>query len=144
MCSTSNLELVKSLGADKVIDYTKEDFTKNSQTYDIIYDTVGKTTFAGCKNSLTENGLYLAGAGGLKAFVEMGWTAIAGGRKVIAGQAPEHKEDLIFLKELVEAEEIKPVIDRTYPLEQMVEAHRYVDKGHKKGSLVITISHDSD
>jgi len=144
VCSTSNLELVKSLGADKVIDYTKEDFTKNGQTYDIIYDTVGKTTFAGCKNSLTENGLYLAGAGGLKAFVEMGWTAIAGGRKVIAGQAPEHKEDLIFLKELAKAEEIKPVIDRTYPLEQMVEAHRYVDKGHKKGSVVITISHDSD
>ncbi len=144
VCSTTNLELVKSLGANQVIDYTKEDFTKNGQTYDIIYDTVGKTTFAGCKSSLTEDGLCLAGAGGLKAFAEMGWTSLVGSQKVLAGQVPEHKEDLIFLKELVEAGEIKPVIDRTYPLEQMVDAHRYVDKGHKKGSVVITMGHPSD
>jgi len=141
VCSSTNLELVKSLGAVNVIDYTKEDFTKNSQTYDIIYDTVGKTTFAGCKSSLTGNGLYLAGAGGLKVFIEMGWTSMVGSQKVLAGIAPEHKEDLITLKELCEAGEIKPVIDRTYPLEQMVEAHRYVDKGHKKGSVVIAVEH---
>lgn len=141
VCSSTNLELVKSLGAVNVIDYTKEDFTKNGQTYDIIYDTVGKTTFAGCKSSLTGNGLYLAGAGGLKAFIEMGWTSMVGSQKVLAGMAPEHKEDLITLKELCEAGEIKPVIDRTYPLEQMVEAHRYVDKGHKKGSVVIAVEH---
>jgi NADPH:quinone reductase-like Zn-dependent oxidoreductase len=141
VCSSTNLELVKSLGAVNVIDYTKEDFTKNSQTYDIIYDTVGKTTFAGCKSSLTGNGLYLAGAGGPKAFIEMGWTSLVGSQKVLAGMAPEHKEDLITLKELCEAGEIKPVIDRTYPLEQMVEAHRYVDKGHKKGSVVIAVEH---
>jgi len=141
VCSSTNLELVKSLGAVNVIDYTKEDFTKNGQTYDIIYDTVGKTTFAGCKSSLTGNGLYLAGAGGLKVFIEMGWTSMVGSQKVLAGMAPEHKEDLITLKELCEAGEIKPVIDRTYPLEQMVEAHRYVDKGHKKGSVVIAVEH---
>ena len=141
VCSTTNLALVKSLGADKVIDYTKEDFTKNNETYDMIYDTVGKTSFSGCKNSLKGKGLYLAGAGGLQEFVQMGWTAMIGSKKVLAGQAPEHKEDLIFLKELIESEKIKPVIDRHYPLEQIVEAHRYVDKGHKRGNVVITVKH---
>jgi len=143
VCSTTNLELVKSLGADKVIDYTKEDFTKNGETYDIIYDTVGKTSFSGCKNSLKQKGLYLAGAGGLLEFVQMGWTSMIGSKKVLAGQAPERKEDLIFLKELIEAGKIKPVIDRRYPLEQIAEAHRYVDKGHKKGNVVITVEHKS-
>jgi len=140
VCSTTNLELVKSLGADKVIDYTKEDFTKNGETYDIIYDTVGKTSFSGCKNSLKQKGLYLAGAGGLLEFVQMGWTSMIGSKKVLAGQAPERKEDLIFLKELIEAGKIKSVIDRHYPLEQTAEAHRYVDKGHKKGNVVITVA----
>ena len=143
VCSTTNLELVKSLGADKVIDYTTEDFAKNGETYDIIYDTVGKTSFSGCKNSLKQKGLYLAGAGGLQEFIQMGWTSMIGSKKVLAGQAPERKEDLVFLKELVEAEKIKPVIDRRYPLEQMVEAHRYVDKGHKKGNVVITVEHNN-
>ena len=142
VCSTKNLELVKSLGADKVIDYTNEDFTKNGETYDMIYDTVGKTSFSGCKKSLKEKGLYLAGAGGLLEFVQMGWTSMIGDKKVLAGQAPEHKEDLLFLKELVEAGKITPVIDRSYPLEQIVEAHRYVDKGHKKGNIVITVTHE--
>ena len=142
VCSTKNLELVKSLGADKVIDYTNEDFTKNGETYDMIYDTVGKTLFSGCKKSLKEKGLYLAGAGGLLEFVQMGWTSMIGDKKVLAGQAPEHKEDLLFLKELVEAGKITPVIDRSYPLEQIVEAHRYVDKGHKKGNIVITVTHE--
>ena len=140
VCSTTNLELVKSLGADKVIDYTTEDFAKNGKTYDIIYDTVGKTSFSGCKNSLKQKGLYLAGAGGLLEFVQMGWTSMIGSKKVLAGQAPERKEDLIFLKELIEAGKIKSVIDRRYPLEQTAEAHRYVDKGHKKGNVVITVA----
>jgi len=140
VCSTTNLEMVKSLGADKVIDYTKEDFTKNGETYDIIYDTVGKTSFSGCKNSLKQKGLYLAGAGGLLEFVQMGWTSMIGSKKVLAGQAPERKEDLIFLKELIEAGKIKSVIDRRYPLEQTAEAHRYVDKGHKKGNVVIIVA----
>jgi len=141
VCSTTNLELVKSLGADKVIDYTKEDFTKNGETYDIIYDTVGKTSFSGCKNSLKQKGLYLAGAGGLQEFVQMGWTSMIGSKKVLAGQAPERKEDLIFLKELIEEGKIRSVIDRRYHLEEIVEAHHYVDKGHKKGNVVITVEH---
>ena len=132
---------MKSLGADQVIDYTKEDFTQNGETYDVIFDMVpGKTSFSRCKDSLKPNGLYLAGAGGLKEFAQMAWTSMTGGKKVIAGMAPDRKEDLVFLKELVEAGKIKPVIDRRYPLEQTAEAHRYVDTGHKKGSVVITIA----
>ena len=143
VCSTSNLEFVKSLGADKVIDYTKEDFTKNGETYDIIYDTVGKTSFSGCKNSLKQKGLYLAGAGGLLEFVQMGWTSMIGSKKVIFGIARQKTEDLIFLKELIEAGKIRSVIDRRYPLEQTAEAHGYVDKGHKKGNVVITLEHNN-
>ncbi len=146
VCSTANLKLVKSLGADKVIDYTKEDFTQSGETYDIIFDTVvGKTSFSRCKNSLKQKGLYLAVAGGLKEMVQMLWTPILGNKKVIfgGGMACERKENLLLIKALVEAGKIKPVIDRTYPLEQMVEAHRYVDKGHKKGNVVITVEHKS-
>jgi len=142
VCSTTNLELVKSLGADKVIDYTKEDFTKNGETYDIIYDTVGKTSFSGCKNSLKQKGLYLAGAGGLLEFVQMGWTSMIGSKKVIFGIARQKTEDLIFLKELIEEGKIRSVIDRRYPLEQTAEAHSYVEKGHKKGNVVITVEHN--
>jgi len=143
VCSTTNLELVKSLGTDKVIDYTKEDFTKNGETYDAIFDTVvGKTSFSGCRNSLEQNGLYLAVAGGLQEVVQMLWTSMIGSKKVLAGPAPERKEDLVFLKELIEAGKIKSVIDRRYPLEQIAEAHRYVDKGHKKGNVVITVEHN--
>jgi 2-desacetyl-2-hydroxyethyl bacteriochlorophyllide A dehydrogenase len=140
VCSTANLELVKSLGADKVIDYTQEDFTQNGETYDIIFDmVVGKTSFARCKGSLKQNGLYLAGAGGLQEFIQMAWTSMTGGKKAIAGMAPDRQEDLLFLKELIEAGKIKPVIDRRYPLAQTADAHRYVDQGHKKGSVVITV-----
>jgi NADPH:quinone reductase-like Zn-dependent oxidoreductase len=144
ICSTTNLELVKSLGADKVIDYTKEDFTKSGETYDIIFDTVhGKTSFSGCRNSLKQNGLYLAVAGGLKEMIQMGWTGVVGSKKVIFVPSSEKAEDLISVKELVEAGKIKPVIDRRYPLEQTAEAHRYVDKGHKKGNVVITVEHNN-
>jgi NADPH:quinone reductase-like Zn-dependent oxidoreductase len=144
VCSTPNVELVKSLGADKVIDYTKEDFTKSGVTYDIILDTVvGKTSFLRCKGSLKQNGLYLAVAGGLQEAAQMLWTSITGGKKVIFGSPVERKEELIFIKDLVESGKIKPVIDRRYPLEQTAEAHRYVDQGHKKGSVVITVEHNS-
>ena len=144
VCSTANVEPVKSLGADKVIDYTKEDFAKSGETYDIILDTVvGKTSFSRCKGSLKQNGLYLAVAGGLQEAAQMLWTSITGGKKVIFGSPVERKEELIFIKELVEAGNIKPVIDRRYPLEQTAEAHRYVDKGRKKGSVVITVEHNS-
>ncbi|MBN1217335.1 MAG: NAD(P)-dependent alcohol dehydrogenase [Anaerolineae bacterium] len=139
VCSTTNLALVKSLGADKVIDYTQEDFTISGEIYDLIFDTRGKTSFLSCRNSLKQKGLYLAGAGGLREFVQMAWTSMTGGQKVLAGMAPDRTENLIFLKELVEAGKIKPVIDRSYPLAQIVEAHRYVDQGHKKGNVVITV-----
>jgi NADPH:quinone reductase-like Zn-dependent oxidoreductase len=141
VCSTRNLEMVRSFGADYVIDYTREDFTQNGQTYDVILDMVpGKSSFAHYQSSLTPNGLYLAGAGGLESFAQMAWTALTGGKKVIAGMAPDRMEDLVFLKELVEAGKLKPVIDRRYPLEQTAEAHRYADTGHKRGSVVITIT----
>ena len=140
VCSAANMELVKSLGADQVIDYTRQDFTKSDETYDIIFDTVGKTLFSGCKNALKQKGLYLASAGGLGVFGQMAWTSMTGGKKVIAGVSSERKEDLVFIKELAEAGKIKPVIDRRYPLEQTADAHRYVDKGHKKGNVVITVT----
>ena len=147
VCSTINLEMVKSLGAEKVIDYTQEDFTQSSETFDIIFDTVvGKTSFSDCRNSLKQNGLYLAVAGGPKELVQMLWTSVIGGKKVIFGGGPasERKEYFLFIKELLEAGKIKPVIDRRYRLEEIAEAHRYVDKGHKKGNVVITVVHHSE
>ncbi len=141
VCSTANQELVKSLGADKVIDYTKQDVTQNGETYDVILDMVhGKASYSRYRASLKSKGLYLAGAGGLKEFAQMAWTSITGGKKVIAGMAPDRREDLVFLKDLIEAGKLKAVIDRVYPLEQIVEAHRYVNTGRKRGSVVITIT----
>ncbi|MES0340648.1 MAG: NAD(P)-dependent alcohol dehydrogenase, partial [Anaerolineales bacterium] len=128
VCSTTNLEMVKSLGADKVIDYTKEDFTKSGQTYDVIFDTVGKTSFSRCKNSLKQRGLYLTVDWPL---LQALWTSMVGRRKVVLGIA-NRIEDLIFLRELIEAGEIRTIIDRTYPLGQIAEAHRYVETGHKR------------
>ncbi len=142
VCSTPNLELVKSLGADEVIDYTKEDFTKNGETYDIIFDTVGKTSFSRCKASLKQDGRCLLAVAGIPDFLRMLWTSITGGKKVVGGVAAFKKADLVFVKDLIEAGRIKPVIDRRYPLERIADAHRYVDKGHKKGSVVIVVKHD--
>jgi NADPH:quinone reductase-like Zn-dependent oxidoreductase len=141
VCSTANLELVKSLGADKVIDYTKADFRTDRETYDVILDTVvGRISFSGCKSSLKPNGLYLAVAGGPKEFLQMAWTSIIGGRKVLAGTPVEGKKDLLFLKDLVEAGKLKAVVDRCYPIEQTADAHRYVDKGRKRGNVAITVT----
>ena len=147
VCSTTNLEMVKSLGADKVIDYTKEDFIRNGQTYNIIFDTVGKTSFSRCKGSLTESGIYLTTVPSLAAFLQMLWTSMAGGKKVrIAAtglrSSSEKTKELIFLNGLIDEGKIKAVIDRCYPLEQIAEAHRYVATGHKKGNVVITIDHN--
>jgi len=141
---TANLELVKSLGADKVIDYTKEDFTKTGQTYDIIFDAVGKSSFSRCKRALNQKGIYLTTVITLAGLLQLLWASIVGGKKakfITAGLRPpgEVTKDLILGKELMEAGKIKPVIDRSYPLEEIVEAHRYVEAGHKKGNVVITV-----
>lgn len=141
VCSTVNIDLVRSLGADKVIDYTTEDFRRYAEKYDIIFDTVvGKTSFSTYENSLKPKGLYLAVAGGLQEMGQMIWTSIRGGRKVLAGSPSERRDDLMFIKELVDAGKIKPVIDRRYSLEQIADAHRYVDTGRKRGSVVITVT----
>ena len=136
VCSGTNTEMVKSLGADKVIDYTKEDFTKSGQTYDAIFDAVIKTSFSRCKSSLKHRGVYLTVDWPL---LQALWTSMVGSKKVIIGIASQNPENLIFLKELIEAGKIKTVIDRTYLLEHSAEAHRYVEKGHKKGNVVITV-----
>jgi len=142
VCSTTNLDLVKSLGADKVIDYTKEDFSKNGETYDVIFETVGKSSFSRGIKSLKKNGFYLLANPGLSQTLRGLWTSITSSKKVVIALASYRTEDLIFLKELIEEGKIKSVIDRRYPLEQTVEAHRYVEKGHKKGNVVITLEHD--
>jgi NADPH:quinone reductase-like Zn-dependent oxidoreductase len=139
VCGTTNLEMVKSLGADKVVDYTIEDFTKSNETYDVIFDTVGKSSFSLCKNSLKKNGIYLVTLASLTILLQMLWTSIIGSKKVKVEGAPAKVESLIFLKELVEAGKLKSVIDRRYPLDQTAEAIRYVEKGHKKGNVVITV-----
>jgi NADPH:quinone reductase-like Zn-dependent oxidoreductase len=129
--------MVKSLGADKVIDYTKEDFTGNGETYDIIFDAVGKTSLSRCKDSLKKSGFFLEA---VMVSVEAKWLSMTSGRKVIGGEGTEKTEDLIFLKEIIEAGKLITVIDRRYPLEQVAEAHRYVDTGRKKGNVVITVA----
>jgi NADPH:quinone reductase-like Zn-dependent oxidoreductase len=119
VCSTANVEMVKSLGADKVIDYTREDFTQNGETYDVILDAVGKSSPSHSKKSLKKNGLFVS---------------------VAKLSTPESLEDLNLLKDLIEQGKLKAVIDRCYPLEQIVEAHRYVEQFHKKGNVVITVA----
>ena len=137
--STAKLDMLRSIGADQVIDYTQEDFTKSDETYDVIFDVVGKSSFSGCVGSLKQNGRYLSANPGLSQMFRGPRTASRGSKKAIVGNVTYGPEDLVFLKELIEAGKIRSVIDRRYPLEQMVEAHRYVDKGHKKGNLVITV-----
>ena len=140
VCSTANVELVRSLGADKVIDYTVEDFSQNGETYDVIFEAVDKSSFSACMRALKADGIYLNVTIPLPT-MQMLWTKMTSSKKLMLGEnPPERAEDLIFLKELVEAGKLKPVIDRCYPLEQIVEAHRYVDRGHKKGNVVITVN----
>jgi NADPH:quinone reductase-like Zn-dependent oxidoreductase len=140
LCSTANVEMVKSLGADKVIDYTKEDFSESGETYDIIFDTVGKSSFSRCIRSLKQGGRYLMAASGLVIPIIRGlWVSMTSSKKVIGGVAKGQSEDLVFLKELIEAGKLRSVIDRRYPLERIVDAHRYVDEGHKKGNVVIIV-----
>jgi NADPH:quinone reductase-like Zn-dependent oxidoreductase len=140
VCGTPRLEFVKALGADKVIDYTREDFTKNGETYDVIFDILGKSSFSRCKKALKPNGRYLLASFKMKQLVQMLWTSRFGSQKVICALSMEKIDDLLFIKELVEAGAIKAIIDRCYPLEEMAQAHRYVEEGHKRGSVVITVT----
>jgi NADPH:quinone reductase-like Zn-dependent oxidoreductase len=143
VCSGSNAALVRSLGADTVFDYTREDFSQSGAQYDIIFDTVGKSPFSASVRSLTAKGVYLRSVHMAFSSILRGlWTGMTSGKKVIGGVASEKKEDLLFIKKLLEEEKIKPVIDRCYPLEEIAEAHRYVEKGHKKGSVVIDVVKD--
>jgi NADPH:quinone reductase-like Zn-dependent oxidoreductase len=137
--STGKLDMLRSIGADQVIDYTQEDFTKSGQTYDVIFDVVGKSSFSGSIKSLKQNGRYLIANPGLSQIVRGPWTSMRSSKKVISGAASHKTGDLLFLKKLIEAGKIKSVIDRHYPLEQIPEAHRYVETGHKKGNVVITV-----
>ena len=141
VCSGANVELVKSLGADKVIDYTREDFTKNGNTYDLIFDVVGATTFDRCQSSLKPNGVFLQNIMELTDIVRVLWTSITGGKKIKGGVAINNLERMSFIAELAAAGKLKPVIDRSYPLEQIAEAFKYVEQGHKKGNVVITVAH---
>jgi len=143
VCSTTKLELVKSMGADKVIDYTKEDFTKRGGTYDIIFDTMGKSPFSGSIRSLKKEGIYLFTTYGLTRLFRILWHNQTSSKKAISGLLEERAEDLMFLRELIEGGKLKAVIDRIYPLEQAAEAYRYVETGHKRGHVVITVEHNN-
>lgn len=139
VCSAANLELVTSIGADKVIDYSKQDFTRNGEAYDIILSAAGAASFSRCKNSLKENGRLLLVLSGLPEMAQIPWATLTSSKRVFAGPAAESVRDILFVKELAETGAFKPVIDRSYPIERIVEAHAYVDTGRKKGSVVITV-----
>ncbi len=139
VCSTSNVEMVKSIGVDKVIDYTKEDFTMNGETYDVIFETVNKLSFSNSIKSLKKQGTLILGAAGFLQMLQGVWSSMTSSKKVISGLISEKADDIIFLKELIEKGNFKSVVDRSYPLERIVEAHRYVEQGHKRGNVAITL-----
>ncbi len=139
VCGTANIALVKSIGADKVIDYTKEDFTKNGETYDVIFDAVKAIAVPRSIKSLNKNGIMILSAAGMSEMLQGLWISMTSNKKVLTGLISHKAADIIFLKELIEKDKFKPVIDRTYPLEQIAEAHAYVEKGHKKGNVAIEV-----
>jgi NADPH:quinone reductase-like Zn-dependent oxidoreductase len=141
VCSTSKVDLVKSLGADRVVDYMKEDLAAGDPAFDIIFDTVGKSPISDFKRLLDKEGRYLFATFGLPRLFQMIWFSITSSKKAIFGVLKETSEDLVFLKELIENEKIKSVIDRSFPLDQAAEAHGYVEAGHKKGNVVLTVAH---
>ena len=139
VCGGRNAELVRSLGADHVVDYTRENFTENGERYDIVFDAVGRTSFAACRGSLTRTGRYLATTGLINYPLSV-WTAVRGGPRVISGMSVDKNAALDFLRDLIEADRLRIIIDRRYPLERIVDAHRYVDAGHKTGNVVISVA----
>jgi NADPH:quinone reductase-like Zn-dependent oxidoreductase len=139
VCSGANAELVRSLGATHVIDYTREDFTRSGRRYDVIVDTVGSAPFSRSRRALEEGGRLLLVLAGLPQLLAIPWVALTGSRRIIAGPAAERPEDVRLLAELVAAGRFRPVIDRRYPFEELAEAHRYVDTGRKRGNVVIAL-----
>lgn len=139
VCSSKNIELVKSLGADKIIDYTLDDFTLSNESYDIIFDTVGKSTFSKCKKVLSKNGAYIDTIFSVSNFLQSILTGLFCNKRVIFAMSVDKKEALNFIKELVENKTLHTIIDKTYNLEQIIEAHTHVETGHKKGNIVIKI-----
>jgi NADPH:quinone reductase-like Zn-dependent oxidoreductase len=140
--STAKLDMLRSLGADQVIDYTQEDFTKNGEIYDVIFDVVGTISFSRSARSITQDGTYLL-ANPVSQMVQALWTRMTSSKKVILETASGTIGDLFFLRELIEVGKIRTVIDRRFPLEQIAEAHKYVETGHKKGNVVITVEHNN-
>jgi NADPH:quinone reductase-like Zn-dependent oxidoreductase len=141
VCSGGNAELVCSLGADKVVDYTKEDFTENGVKYDVIFDTIGKSSFSAAKKSLKKKGVMLLASASMGLMLRGAITSIFGSKKVISGVIKETAEDMRFFKKLFEAGKLKAVVDKVYSLEEITMAHTYVDKGHKKGNVIINMNH---
>ncbi len=143
VCSTANLALIQSIGADHTIDYTQQDFSKSGETYDIIMDTVGNAPFSRSKRALKDGGRLLLVLASFADILSAPWISMTGKKKVIAGPVSERAEDIKTLAKLAESGILKPVIDRSYPLEKITDAHTYVDAGHKKGNVIITVAGDS-
>jgi 2-desacetyl-2-hydroxyethyl bacteriochlorophyllide A dehydrogenase len=139
VCSTANITLVKSIGADKVIDYTKEDFTRNGETYDVIFDTVNSISVSRSLRSLAKRGLMILSAAGLPEMLQGLWFSATSNKKILTGVIKHSAEDILFLKKLTENGKYKPLIDKTYLLEQIADAHAYAEKGHKKGNVAIEV-----
>lgn len=144
MCSTANLDLVRSLGADHVIDYTTKDFAKSGETYDLIVDTISKTSFAHCKPALTPNGIFLPIEFTMREIVQSLTTKLAGSKRVVVGISGDRLEDLTIIRDLLDAGVLRPVIDSQYPLSSIPEAHRRVESRHKTGSVIVTFPQDPD
>jgi NADPH:quinone reductase-like Zn-dependent oxidoreductase len=144
VCGTPRLETVKALGADRVIDYTAEDFTQNGESYDLILDILGRSAFSRCKHSLTQNGVYLLASFKMKALLQMLWTKMFGSKKVICAFASEKVADLEFVRGLIEAGKYRSFVDRCFPMEQAAAAHRYAEAGQKRGAVVITMGQDDN
>jgi NADPH:quinone reductase-like Zn-dependent oxidoreductase len=139
VCSTRNVELVECLGADQVVDYTKEDFTQSGQTYDLIFDAAGKSSFPKCRDSLNPAGAYVSTMLTAQILLYTLWTSVVGKKKALFATPKVTPQDLQFVNELVTAGKLRPVIDRTYPLGELAEAHRYAEQGHVRGRVVIAV-----
>ena len=137
--SAAKLDMLRAIGADHVIDYAREDFTRNGLTYDVIFDIVGKSSFAGSIASLNENGRYLVANPSLSLLLRGRWTSLTSNKRVILEMTNQKSEDLVILRELIEAGKLRSVIDRRYPLAQTAEAHRYVETGNKAGNVIIQV-----